>query len=128
MANNFYQNLIIYPDNVEDVQAAIKWVVANKYDLAICGGGHSPAGTSSSEGGVVIDLRKLNAVTVDPVTKTARAQGGAHWAHLDKALFEHGLAVTGGTVSHTGIGGLTLGGGYGWLEVQSTYPYSSSGN
>ena len=81
----------------------------------VCGG-HSTGGSSSTDGGLCIDLSKMRNVTVDPEKKTITAQGGALWSDVDAAAGEHGLATVGGTVNHTGIGGLTLGGGYGWLS------------
>jgi FAD/FMN-containing dehydrogenase len=78
--------------------------------LAVCGGGHSTSGSSSTDGGVCIDLSKMRTVEVDPEQETVTAQGGAIWADVDLAAGEHGLATVGGTVNHTGIGGLTLGG------------------
>ncbi|KAL3461945.1 hypothetical protein BJX64DRAFT_260013 [Aspergillus heterothallicus] len=109
---------VVKPSTVEDIVTALKWAQAHKIDLAIKAGGHSVSGTSSSAGGLVIDLTRLNSVTVDPATKTARVGGGAVWKDVDEALAEHGLAAVGGTVNHTGVGGLTLGGGYGWLSGQ----------
>jgi FAD/FMN-containing dehydrogenase len=79
------------------------------------GGGHSIPGFSSVDGGIVIDLSALRAVHVDPVGRTALAQGGCTWADFDHETQAFGLAVTGGLVSSTGIGGFTLGGGIGWL-------------
>lgn len=79
------------------------------------GGGHNYGGAAVPEGGLVIDLAGLRDVTVDRAARRARCGGGARQADLDAATQEHGLAVTGGTVSHTGVGGLTLGGGMGWL-------------
>jgi FAD/FMN-containing dehydrogenase len=87
-------------------------------EIAIRGGGHATSGASSTEGGICIDLSKLRKVIVNPDTKTVTAQGGALWADVDKAAEEHGLAVVGGTVNTTGVGGLTLGGGYGYLVGQ----------
>ena len=84
-------------------------------DVAVHGGGHSSNGSSSTNGGLVIDLRKMRKVTVEPEKQTVLAQGGTIWADIDTATAEFGLAVVGGTVNHTGVGGLTLGGGYGWL-------------
>lgn len=85
-------------------------------DVAVKGGGHSTAGTSSSDGGLVIDLSRMNQVTVNTAQKTIMAQGGSIWKEVDEAGAAHGLATVGGTVNHTGVGGLTLGGGYGWLS------------
>ena len=79
------------------------------------GGGHSAPGYGTNDGGMVIDLSLLKAITVDPVGRTARAEGGVLWREFDAATQAHGLATTGGTVSNTGIAGLTLGGGLGWL-------------
>lgn len=87
-------------------------------DIAVKGGGHSTAGTSSSDGGLVIDLSRMRHVSVDISSKTITAQGGATWKEVDEAGAAHGLATVGGTVNHTGVGGLTLGGGYGWLSGQ----------
>lgn len=84
--------------------------------MAVCGGGHSTSGASSSTGGLVIDLSLMRKVSVDPVEKTVCAEGGCTWADVDDAAAAHGLACVGGTVRHTGVGGLTLGGGYGWLS------------
>jgi FAD/FMN-containing dehydrogenase len=84
--------------------------------LAIRCGGHSVSGHGTCEGGVVIDLSALNTIEVDPAAKIARAGGGTNWGELDDATQRHGLAVTGGRVPSTGIGGLTLGSGSGWLE------------
>lgn len=91
---------------------------ASKYqlELAVKGGGHSTGGTSATSGGLVIDLAKMRRVTVDAEKKIVTAEGGALWCDIDVAAAEHGLATVGGTVNHTGIGGLTMGGGFGWLS------------
>ncbi|KAF8533094.1 hypothetical protein BDD12DRAFT_763104 [Trichophaea hybrida] len=99
----------------EDISRTIVFCRAHSIEFAVCGGGHSTSGNSSTTG-LVIDLSKMNEVTVDTTMKTVTAQGGALWKYVDEAAGEHGLAVVGGTVNHTGIGGLTLGGGYGWLS------------
>lgn len=104
------------PSEVPDIQTSLLWAQKHSVDLAIKGGGHSVAGTSSSDNGLVIDLSHLKNVTVDTAAKTVTVQGGATWKEVDEAAAEHGLAAVGGTVNHTGVGGLTLGGGYGWLS------------
>lgn len=102
-----------------DISQAVRFAAERNLDLAVRGGGHSVAGTSSSDGGLVVDLsRRMRSVTVDQAKKTITAQGGALWSDVDTAAASHGLATVGGTVNHTGIGGLTLGGGYGWLSAR----------
>lgn len=108
--------LIAQCESVSDVQAALAHADANGLEVAIRSGGHSVAGASSIDGGVVIDMRRMNAVEVDPEAKTATVGGGATWSDFDRATQAHGLATTGGRVSSTGVAGLTLGGGSGWLE------------
>ncbi|KOS20232.1 6-hydroxy-D-nicotine oxidase [Escovopsis weberi] len=100
----------------EDVSHTVKFACQHKIDIAVRGGGHSTSGASSVEGGLVIDLSRMRRVVVDPVTRTVTAQGGALWEDVDRETIKHGLACVGGTVNHTGVGGLTLGGGYGWLS------------
>jgi len=97
------------------VAAAIRFARDEGLEISVRGGGHNYAGRAVTEGGVMIDLSQMNAVTVDPNAKKARAGGGATWADFDAATQAHGLASTGGVISHTGVGGLTLGGGMGWL-------------
>jgi FAD/FMN-containing dehydrogenase len=83
--------------------------------FTVRGGGHSTSGAASIEDGIVIDLSNMRKVTVDPEAKSIRAEGGALWEDVDVEAAKHSLATVGGTVNHTGVGGLTLGGGYGYL-------------
>ena len=108
--------LIVRCTSTDDVVAAINFGRDNDLVVSVRGGAHSTPGYSTCDGGIVIDLGPMNSVEVDSDARTARAQGGANWGHVDAATQEHGLAVTGGRVSDTGIGGLTLGSGSGWLE------------
>lgn len=102
-ASNAQRNakIVAFVKDAEDVALAIKFAKDNKLSLAIRGGGHSAAGASSSENGIVIDLsRHLNGVEIDPEQKIAIAGGGAIWATVDKNAIEHGLATAAGTVNH----------------------------
>ncbi len=101
--------------DVEDVVRAVRFGREAGLEIAVRGGGHSVAGKAITEGGLVIDLRRMNAVSVDPEARTATVAGGATMSHLDRATQPYGLATTGGRVSTTGVGGYTLGGGDGWL-------------
>lgn len=100
----------------DDVVAAV--VAANDLGLpiAIRGGGHSVAGHAMADGALVVDLRDRRAISVDPEKRTVRAEGGALWEDLDGAAWAHHLAVVGGTYGDTGVGGLALNGGIGWLS------------
>jgi FAD/FMN-containing dehydrogenase len=98
-----------------DIADAIAYARDAGLEISIRGGGHSVAGRCLTEGGLMIDLSRLRGVYVDPVARTARVQPGVNWAQLNRETQLHGLAVTGGVISTTGIAGLTLGGGLGWL-------------
>lgn len=100
---------------VPDVVAALAFGRAHGLPIGVRAGGHSVAGHGVVEGGLVIDLRRMRAVEVDPVARTARVAGGARWEDFDTAAQAHGLAVAGGTFVDTGVAGLTLGGGIGFL-------------
>jgi FAD/FMN-containing dehydrogenase len=101
---------------VEDVVRAVRLGCKLDLEIAVRGGGHGVAGRSLTEGGLVIDLRRMHAVSVDPAAQTATVGGGATMSHLDRGTQPYGLATTGGRVSTTGVGGFTLGGGGGWLD------------
>jgi FAD/FMN-containing dehydrogenase len=98
-----------------DVVQAVKFAAANQLLVSVRGGGHSLSGQSVCEKGLMIDLSQMNGVHVDPVKRVATVEGGALLGALDREALALGLATTAGTVSHTGVGGLTLGGGFGRL-------------
>jgi FAD/FMN-containing dehydrogenase len=108
--------LIARPLDAAEVATAIRFAREAHAPLAVRCGGHSVAGYSSCDGGLVIDLRDMNRATVDAGARRVRAQGGMNWGQLDRATFAHCLATTGGRVTSTGIAGLTLGSGNGWLD------------
>jgi FAD/FMN-containing dehydrogenase len=99
----------------DDVVAALAFARRAGLEISIRGGGHSVAGRSVTDGGLMIDLAEMKAISVDPQARTATAGGRVIWAELNDATAAHGLAVTGGVISTTGIAGLTLGRGLGWL-------------
>jgi FAD binding domain/Berberine and berberine like len=111
-----YPALIARCRTTDDVVAAVNFARENDLLIAVRGGGHSAVGYSTCDDGIVIDLSEMNQVQVDPETRIIRAGGGTTWGQFDAATQEHGLAVTGGRFSTTGIAGLTLGSGSGWLE------------
>jgi FAD/FMN-containing dehydrogenase len=101
--------------DASQVAAAIAFARDSEMEISVRGGGHNFAGFAASDGALMIDLSPLREVRIDAERRLAICGGGATWADVDGPAQEHGLAVTGGFVSHTGIAGLTLGGGMGWL-------------
>ncbi|MFD4191397.1 FAD-binding oxidoreductase [Amycolatopsis thermoflava] len=110
--------VIVQPSGPRDVATALATARNSGLEVAVRGGGHNVGGAAVADGGLTIDLSSLDQVVVDPGTRTARVGGGARWRQVDTATQGHGLATVGGTVSDTGVGGLTLGGGFGWLTNQ----------
>jgi len=107
--------VVVGATNTSDVAAAVDYARENGLPLAIRGGGHSVPGFGTIDDGVVVDLSGMREVSVDPAAQTARSQGGATWGDFNAATHEHSLATTGGIISTTGVAGLTLGGGIGYL-------------
>ncbi|HSC74022.1 MAG TPA: FAD-binding oxidoreductase [Gaiellaceae bacterium] len=107
--------LIVRCRTTKDVVAALAFARRLDLEVSIRGGGHNVAGRAVTDGGLMIDLSPMKRISIDPVARTARVEGGVIWAELNDAAAAHGLAVTGGTVSTTGVAGYTLGGGLGWL-------------
>jgi len=107
--------VVVRVANAGDVMATVRYARDNGLDLSIRGGGHSGPGFGTNDGGVVIDFSQMRGVRVDPKAKTARAEGGTTWGDFNAATHAFGLATTGGIISTTGIAGLTLGGGIGYL-------------
>jgi FAD/FMN-containing dehydrogenase len=101
-----------------DVRDAIAFARESGLDVCVRGGGHNVAGRAVADGAVMVDLAEMKGIHVDPAAGTARAQGGVLWRELNRECAAHGLAVTGGAISTTGIAGLTLGGGLGWLMAK----------
>jgi FAD/FMN-containing dehydrogenase/pimeloyl-ACP methyl ester carboxylesterase len=102
--------------DAHDVSAAIGFARERGLPVSVYGGGHNVTGNAVCDDGVTIDLRPMKGIEIDPETRTCRAEAGLTWGELDAATQQHGLAVTGGRISTTGIGGLILGGGSGWIE------------
>ena len=101
-----------------DVADAVTFASRHGLDIAVRGGGHNVAGLGTCDGGLMIDLSLMKGIDVDPRARRVRAQGGVTWRELNRETQAHGLAVTGGQISTTGIAGLTLGGGLGWLMAK----------
>jgi FAD/FMN-containing dehydrogenase len=111
-----YPALIARCGGAADVVAAVGFAAGTGLPVAVRGGGHSLPGLSVCDGGIVIDLGPMKGIRVDAEARTARVQSGVLWGELDRETQAVGLATTGGIVSHTGVAGLTLGGGLGWLH------------
>ena len=101
-----------------DIADAVNFARTRGLDLAVRGGGHNVAGRAVCDDGLMLDLSLMKGIHVDPVRRTARAQGGVTWREFNRETQAHGLATTGGVISTTGIAGLTLGGGLGWLMAK----------
>ena len=110
-----YPALIARCAGADDVATAVRFARERDLLISVRGGGHAVAGHAVCDGGIMIDLSLMKAIRVDPAARTARAAGGVLWGELDRATQSFALATTGGVISHTGIGGLTLGGGLGHL-------------
>jgi FAD/FMN-containing dehydrogenase len=108
--------LIAQPATTEDVQKCVRFAREHDLLVSVNGGGHSVQGYGVCDGGLMIDFSRMKAITVDPEGRTAVAEAGVKWGEFDAATQQHGLAVTGGRIPSTGIAGLTLGSGSGWLE------------
>ena len=107
--------LIARCHNVADVRDAVNFGRENGLEISVRGGGHNVAGRAVTEGGLMIDMSLMRGVDVDPARHRARAQGGVTWNEYNRATNVYGQATTGGVISTTGVAGLTLGGGIGWL-------------
>jgi FAD/FMN-containing dehydrogenase len=107
--------VVIRPTSTDEVSAAVRWARSEGLPIAVRGGGHNVAGHATADDAAVIDLRHMREVVVDPERRRARVGGGAIWNDVDAATVPHGLAMTGGTFGDTGVGGLALNGGIGYL-------------
>jgi FAD/FMN-containing dehydrogenase len=100
------KGIVVYVESTEEISTVVKLTQEYAVSFSVCGGKHSSSGASSSTGGLVVDLGKMRNVEINTATKTVKAQGGCIWKDVDEAAAEHGLAMVGGTVNHTGVGGL----------------------
>ena len=113
--------LIARCTDAQDVSAAVDFAREGGLPVSVYGGGHNVTGNAVVDDGLTIDLRPMKGIDIDPEAHTCRAEAGLTWGELDAATQEHGLAVTGGRMSTTGLGGLVLGGGSGWIERKCGY-------
>jgi FAD/FMN-containing dehydrogenase len=109
-------SLIVRPHNAVDVMAAVRFASERGLEVSVRGGGHNIAGTSVTEGGVMIDMSLQRAVRADPANRVVRVEGGATWGDVDRETQGFGLVAPSGIVSTTGVAGFTLGGGFGWTS------------
>lgn len=121
MAASKPAGVVVQPTTPQEVSKVVKYASENNIEVAVKGGGHSTAGASSTDGGLLIYLQSMRKVTVEdwpaePGQKVFRIGGGASWGDVDNEGVKYGVHTVGGTVADTGVGGLTLGGGYGWLS------------
>jgi FAD/FMN-containing dehydrogenase len=107
--------LIVRCAGVSDIISAVNFARTHSIPVAVRGGGHNIAGSGTCDGGLMLDMSRMKSVRVDPARRTARAEPGLTWGEFDRETQGYGLATTGGICSETGIAGVTLGGGYGWL-------------
>jgi FAD/FMN-containing dehydrogenase len=110
--------LIVRCRTASDIADAVKFARASGLEISVRGGGHNVAGRAVVDGAVMISLEEMKGIHVDPAAQRVRAQGGVLWGELNRECAAHGVAVTGGAISSTGIAGLTLGGGLGWLMAK----------
>jgi FAD/FMN-containing dehydrogenase len=116
-----HPGLIAQCAGVADIVEAVNFARENNLLVSVRGGGHNVAGSAVNDGGIVIDLSMMRSVHVDPVARTARVEGGATWGDVDRETQLFGLATPGGVISSTGVGGLSLHGGWGWLRRKYGY-------
>src|SRR5690606_12416637 len=108
-------DLVVRPRTTHEVATAVRFARGHRLPLTVRAGGHSIAGLSAVDRGLLLDLRRLDDVAVDPGTRRVRVGGGATWGTVARALQPHGLGLTAGDTASVGVGGLTLGGGIGWM-------------
>ncbi len=108
--------VIVRPTDTADVMTAVRFARTNGLPVSVRGGAHNVAGNAVGDGALMVDLSAMRDISVDPEMRRARVAGGATWGDVDRATQAFGLATSGGLISDTGVGGLTLSGGIGWLR------------